>query len=105
MIRPSLRCVAVLALCLVLAGSGPLSAKPRATVSPDSTAVSKGVPAAFWDTVWSFLVSVWPKNGSASDPYGGPKNGSSLDPFGNPSSGQGSQPDGSAGDPFGLPGH
>jgi len=110
MIRPSLRCIAVLALCAVLAGSGPLFAKRRAAVSPDSAAFSQ-VPAGVWDTVWRFLVNVWPKNGSAGDPYGGPKTGSSPDPYGGTSSGQGTtQPEadnGCAIDPYGhcLPGH
>jgi hypothetical protein len=99
MFRPSLRRIAVLALCVLLAGSGALSAKPRATVLPDSVAVSKGARAVgLWDTVRSFLISVWTKNGSASDP------------FGNPTSTQGSQPEvdnGCSGDPYGhcLPGH
>lgn len=89
MIRPSLRRIAVLVLCLVLAGSGLLSAKPRAAGAPNSAAVSRGGSAGFWDTVWSFLVNVWTKNGSAGDPFGKPPastpdgdNGSASDPFG-----------------------
>ena len=113
MFRPSLRRIAALALCLAMAGSGVLAAKPRATVSPDSAAVSKGGPTGFLDTVWSFLVSVWAKNGASPDPYGGPKNGSGVDPyggrkngagadpFGKPSSGPPNGDNGSAGDPDG----
>jgi len=93
MIRPSLRRIAVLALFVALAVSGPSFAKPRATASPHSATVLKVVPAGFWDTVRSFLVSVWTKNGSAGDPYGNPSsgqgipqpaadNGCSLDPYG-----------------------
>jgi hypothetical protein len=97
MIRPSLRRIAVLALCVVvLVGSAALSAKPLAPVSPDSTEVSTGVTSGFWDTVWRFLVRVWTKTGSAGDPYG------------KPASTQGGQPateNGSATDPFGLPGN
>jgi len=99
MIRPSLRRIAVTALLVALAVSGPLFAKPRATTSFHSATVWKVVPAGLWDTVRSFLVSVWTKNGSA------------WDPFGNPSNGQGApQPaadNGCAGDPYGqcLPGH
>lgn len=98
MFRPSLRRIASLALCAVLAGSATLSAKPLATVSPDSAAVSQGLSeAGFWNTVWSFLVSVWTKTGSSPDPYGGASNGQGP-----------TQPEadtGSAGDPYGLPGH
>jgi hypothetical protein len=104
MIRPSLRRIAVLALCVLLAGSAVLSAKPRATVSSDSAAVSKGAPAGFLDMVWSFLLSICTKNGSSPDPFGGTKNGSASDPYGNPSSTQGSRQDGgngSTGDPNG----
>jgi hypothetical protein len=105
MIRPSLLRIAVLALCLVLAGSGLLSAKPRVAGAPDSAVMSKGVPVGFLDTVWSFLVNVWTRNGPGSDPDGRPKNGSSPDPDGKPSSGQPSQPDGDNGggasDPYG----
>jgi hypothetical protein len=93
MIRPSLRRIAVLVLCLVLAGSGLLSAKPRVAGAPDLAAVSRGDSAGFWDTGWSFLVSVWARNGASGDPFGvGPKNGSAGDPNGKPSSGQPSQP-------------
>jgi len=115
MIRPSLRRIAVLALCAVLAGSGALYGKPRDTTSSSGfAAVSKGAPAVSWDTLWRFLVSLWPKNGpgwdpngnpsstqsagtkngAGSDPDGGPKNGSGMDPYGKHSSSQGSQPDG-----------
>jgi hypothetical protein len=94
MFRPSLRRIAVLVLCAVLAGSGALSAKPRATGSPDSVVVTKGVPAGLWDTVWRFLVSVWTKNGGASDPYGGASNGQSPPPS--------SSDNGSSGDPYGV---
>ena len=90
MIRPSLRRIAVTALFVALAVSGPSFAKPRATASSHSATVLKVVPAGFWDTVRSFLVSVWTKNGSASDPFGNPQstpqpaadNGCSLDPYG-----------------------
>jgi hypothetical protein len=91
MSRPSLRPIAVVALCVVLAGSGALSAEPRGKISSDFAVCEAGLPG-FWDTVWSFLASVFTKNGAAGDP------------FGQPSSSQPSQPDsdnGSAGDPFG----
>jgi hypothetical protein len=125
MIRPSLRRIAVLALCAVLAGSGALYGKPRDTTgSSGFAAVSKGAPVVSWATLWRFLVNLWPKNGPAGDPNGNPsspqpdgdnggagdpfgagtKNGSSPDPNGNPSSTQGSQPDGNNGsgiDPYG----
>jgi hypothetical protein len=102
MIRPSLRRIAVLALCLVLAGSAALSAKPRATVSPDSVAVSRGGPVSLWDTVWSLLVKVWTKNGGAGDPYGvGAKNGSASDPDGKPPASSPDGDNGCAGDPDG----
>jgi hypothetical protein len=104
MIRPSLRRIAVFVLCLVLAGSGLLSAKPRMAGAPDFAAVPRGDSAGFWDTVWSFLVSVWARNGASGDRYGGPKEGGALDPYGKPSSGQPSQPagdEGGASDPYG----
>ena len=113
MIRPSLRRIAVLVLCLVLAGSGLLSAKPRVAGARDFAAVSRGDSPGFWDTVWSFLVSLWPKNssssdpfggakeGGASDPYGGAKEGGASDPYGKPSSGQPETKNGCSLDPFG----
>jgi hypothetical protein len=92
MFRPSLRRIAVLALCLALAGSGLLLAKPRASASSDSR-VSKAHAPGIWDTVWIFLLSAWTENGSAGNPYGvDTKNGPASDPYGQPSSGQSSQP-------------
>jgi hypothetical protein len=97
MIRPSLRHIAVLALCALLADPGALYAIPRASVLPNSAALTKGVRADFWDTFWSLLVSMWTQSGSSPDPYGGTKEGGALDPYGKPSGGQLSQPEGENG--------
>ncbi len=69
--RPSLRRASALALCLILAASGPLLAKQRPETLPSLVGVSHTGPASFLAPLWSFLLNLWSKSGCSIDPYGG----------------------------------
>jgi hypothetical protein len=71
MSRPPLRRIATLALCLILAASGPLAGKPQAGVTP-KPAPSRliTIPSDFFSPLWSRLLSLWSQNGCSVDPYG-----------------------------------
>ena len=107
MSRPSLRCIASVALCLVLAVSLPLAGKTQSETSRPPAQVSQaGRPTGFLPTLWKLLIGTWTKGGSpAAD------SGCSLDPFGLCSGSQGTtdaETDNGCGlDPYGhcLPGH
>ena len=91
MSRPSLRCIAALALCLALAASGPLAAKPRTELVPRAEATLESASAPPWKVLWNLLLSLWSKGGCSADPFGPclegqalnwTKGGCSIDPYG-----------------------
>jgi hypothetical protein len=90
MSRLTLRLIASVAFCLVLAVALPLASAQQSGTSPRPVATLAAAPAGLWTLVWSAVHSLWNKGGYSIDPYdiclpGASQkldNGCSIDPYG-----------------------
>ena len=80
MSRPSLRCIAALALGLVLVASGPLAGKTRTDIHPRATVTQESVSAPPWKVLWNLVLSLWSPVEDTNPSW--TKGGCSIDPFG-----------------------